>query len=169
MCPKNTEITVGIVIKTEPARDADLRTRLLCPDGIKTFTAAGVLKQNAKLTPCVQLFTIAEFTTVGGKIIGANVLHTNHEITQDIKRYYLACAICNVVSQLPHHEDHGIFELVAHAFSLLCNPCDTRKIYTEFFTALLIELGFDIDERESINTAYLHHLDIKIPDTKMYL
>jgi len=169
MTSKNTEIIAGIVIKTERTKDADLRIRLLCADGLRNLTATGVLKPNAKLNHAVQLFTIAEYTIAGAKIIGANVLHTNHEIAKNIKNYYLACAICEVILQIPHQDDHGVFALVALALAKLCSPADTRAIYTDFFTALLIELGYDIDESQDINTAYAHHLDIKIPNTNAFL
>ena len=183
MNANNTENFVGIVVRAEKSREADIRVRLLTAEGSRTLTATGALKQGAKLTNAVQLFTLAEFSAVGQKLIGAHVMRTNHEITKDIKKYYLACAICEVVNQLYHVEHNdNVFLLTANALAILSaqNPAPdvpappnqpdiVRQVYTEYFTALLIELGYDIDADQDINTAYMRHLDIKIPNTTLYL
>ena len=168
---KNTEIFVGIVISSEKVGESDIRVRILCKcdeikDGVKTFTVTGAQKPNAKLKAGVQLFTIAEFSTVGHKVIGVHVLESNHNITKDIKRYYLACAICEVVSKVMG----AGFELTAEALANLNNPQPTiREIFTEYFSGLLVELGYDIEPHQDISSAYLYNLDIKIPNTRFFL
>ena len=164
MGEKNTEIVLGVVIKTAKVGESNLRVTLLCAGAIKVFTATGVLKKDAKLKASVQLFTIAEFTTIGHKITGAHVLQFGHAITKDMKRYYLACAICEVVGKC-----FGAgFLLTLKAIEQLCaDTVDTRALYTQYFTDLLRELGYDIDGRQDINTAFVQHLDIKIPHTSL--
>jgi len=171
---KNTEVIIGIVVKTDKVKEADVRVRILTAAGLKTVTAVGALKPNAKLKSAVQLFTIAEFSVIGHKLVGAHVLQTNHNITKDIKRFYLACAICEVVAQchgagflltarvleaLDHlGEDHSVTPAACH-----------RGIFTEYFSKLLMELGYDIESDVDLNTAYMRYLDIKIPNTKYFL
>ena len=162
---KNTEIVLGIVVKADKVKEADVRVTLLTAEGLKTCTASGALKAGAKLTSAVQLFTIAEFSIIGSKIVGAHVLQSNHNITKDIKKYYLACAICDVVRRC---EGAG-FLLTARALERLSDAGTPREIYTEYFTALLQELGFDVEPDVDINTSFMRHLDIKIPDTKYFL
>jgi len=162
---KNTEVFVGLVINSEKVKESDLRVRLLCQDELKTFTLQGAQKANAKLKSAAQLFTLAEFSAIGHKIIGAHVLTTNHAITKDIKRYYLACAICEVISKC---RGAG-FMLTIDAFEKLSIGESVRDVYTQYFTALLHELGYGIESTQTINHAYLMHLDIKIPNTKEFL
>ena len=131
----------------------------------KVCVASGASKPNAKLKAAVQLFTIAEFSIVGTKIVGAHVLQTNHKITKDIKKYYLACAICEVVSQL---EGAG-FLLTARALEKLDEGGTPREIFTQYFSELLKELGYDTEPDESISTSFLRYLDIEIPNTKSFL
>ncbi|MCL2228460.1 MAG: recombination protein O N-terminal domain-containing protein [Firmicutes bacterium] len=170
---KNTEIVFGIVIKTKKVAEADLRVTLLCAEGLKNFTASGVLKKGAKLTSSTQLFTIAEFSIIGHKIVGAHVVNPCHDITKDIKRYYLACAICEVVRRVASVGEtkdlQKIFLLTVGALSDLSDGSQTRAVFTEYFTAVLVTLGYGIDEKTDINTAYVRYLDIQIPDTRMYL
>jgi len=172
---KNTENFVGAIIKTENIGECDLRVRVLCAQGVRVFTAVGVRKANAKLKSAIQLFTVAEFSVAGHKIVGAHIMQSNHNIAKDIARYYLACAICEVVPQALSGAGVGdftnVFVLTLHAFDRLnCTECGlTREIFTEYFTALLVELGYDIGAHQDINSAYIEHLDIKIPNTKFYL
>ena len=170
---KNTEIIFGIVIKTKKVSEADLRVTLLCADGVKNLTASGVLKKGAKLTSATQLFTIAEFTTIGHKVVGAHVVNACHDITKDIKRYYLACAICEVVHRIAKMGEgkdlQGVFLKTIEALSDLSDGKGTREVFTDYFTSVLVELGYGIDEKTDVNTAYMRHLDIQIPDTRMYL
>ena len=166
MVAKNTEIIWGIVIKTVKSGESDLRVTMLCKDEIRTLTATGALKKDAKLKAATQIFTVAEFTTIGHKITGAHIHNTNNTISKDIKRYYLACAICEVILQC---RGAG-FELTIQALDTLSSSIvSTRQIYAEYFIALLQELGYDIEPDQDINTAFAQHLDIKIPNTKMYL
>ena len=163
---KNTEIFFGIVIKSEKVGDADIRVRILCMDELKMFTLIGAQKANAKLKAAAQIFTIAEFSAVGHKIIGAHVLNSHHMITKDIKRYYLACAICEVIAQC---QGAG-FLLTARAFEKLSEPDSSiKELFTEYFTTLLDELGYGMEEDQDINSAYIRNLDIKIPNTGIFL
>ena len=168
------EILLGIVVSVSPVRDADVNVRLLTPEGLRTVTAIGARKANAKLKGAVQLFTIAEFSVIGHKITGAHVLHANHSITKDIKRYYLACAICEVISQC---QGAG-FELTTQALAKLggvktpdtdVSPPSVKGVFTEYFTNLLIELGFGVEPDVDLNTAYARYLDIQIPNTRLFL
>lgn len=164
---KNTQILLGIVAKAEKVREHDIRVKLLTAEGLKFFTATGAAKPTAKLKHAIQLFTIAEFSVNGHRITGAHVLQPNHAITKDIKRYYLACAIAEVVAQC-----HGAgFLLTVKALDALNHPerGEPRDIFSEYFSALLVELGYDCEENEDINSAYIRNLDIKIPNTRYFL
>ena len=159
---------LGIVIHSEKIKESDVRIKLLCADGLKNFTLVGAQKPTAKLKVAGQLFCLAEYQSIGHKIAGAHVLETHHGIVKDIKRYYLACAICEVVSRLQVFTQQ-IFNLTLAAFKALSDGASPREIYTEYFVALLRELGFDIEKGQDINTAFVACLDIKIPHTREFL
>ena len=163
---KNTEIVLGIVVKADKVKEADVRVKLLTARGIKTVTAVGAGKANAKLKHVVQLFTIAEFSVIGHRITTAHVVGSNHAITRDIKKFYLACAICEVVAQV---RGAG-FLLTVNALEELCNPnANTRAVFIDYFSRLLLELGYGVEPDEDLNTAYARYLDIKIPNTRHFL
>jgi len=169
---KNTEIFIGIVVHAEKVKEADIRVKLLTAQGLQTFTATGAGKANAKLKSAVQLFIIAEFSVIGHKLVSAHILETNHGITKDIKRYYLACAICEVVAQITKYnvQNTNAFLLTIEALEKLNYPVENcRVIFTEYFSKLLKELGYDVESDVDLNTAYARHLDIKIPNTKYFL
>ena len=163
---KNTENIVGVIIGVDRVGEADARVKILHDGGVRTATAVGVLNPAAKLKGAIQLFCVGEFTLIGQKIIGAYVTNTNFEIASDVKRYYLGCAICEVVARV-----YGSgFRLVCEAFLKLCDKeIGVREIFADFFTRLLRELGYDILPRQDINSAYIQNLDIKIPYTNYFL
>ena len=166
MGAKNTQILMGIVIKADKVREADIRVKLLTVEGLKTFTATGAAKASAKLKHAVQLFTIAEFSVIGHRIVGAHVITPSHYITKNIKCYYLACAICEVVAQC---HGAGMWKTLKALEALDDDHADTRAIFARYFSGLLVELGYDCEEGEDLNTAYARCLDIKIPNTKFFL
>ena len=162
---KNTEIVTGIIVNALKVKEFDVRVKILTAEGLKTCTATGALKPNAKLKSAVQIFTVAEFSLVGTRIIGAHVFETNHAITKDIKKYYLACAVCEVVAQC-----HGAgFLLTVETIEALKHTVSLRDTFTKYFSALLLELGYDIEDDVDLNTAYMRYLDIKIPNTRYFL
>jgi len=167
---------LGIVIHSEKVKEADVKIKVLSPEGLGNFTLRGAQKAVAKLKAAGGLFCLADFNVIEHKaglpykIIGANVIDTHHGITKDINRYYLACAICEVIARC---EGTG-FELTAAALEKLAtaplsnNSGDfLREVYTWYFTELLKELGYDVEDGQDINTAYLRHLDIRIPKWTM--
>ena len=167
----NTQILVGIVIKTDKVRENDIRVRVLSAEGLMTFTATGAAKPTAKLKNAVQIFTLAEFSVIGHRLIGAHVLQSNHAITKDIKRYYLACAIVEVVAACygTNEVGNGFLLTVKALDALNVDYADTRAIFTEYFSGLLLELGYGCEDDEDISSAFIRNLDIKIPNTKFFL
>jgi len=169
---------LGIVIHAEKVKEADVKIQILTPEGLQKFTLTGAQKATAKLKSAAQIFTLADYNIQGHKIIGAHVHDQHFNITRDIKRYYLACAICETVSQIYKHsplverdgaEGDGVFKLTLAAMKSLDDGGNVREIYADYFTALLRELGYDVLPDQSINHAYLQHLDIKIPNTGFFL
>jgi len=154
MSNNNTENFVGLVIGS-----SDERIKILCADGIVTL--------NCKLKVKPQLFSIAEFTTIKQRIITTYIIEQNHELTKDIKKYYLACAICEVVAKIYPNKD--IFLLTVKAFDMLKENNNTREIFTFYFLNLLELLGYGCEHDQDINTAFIRHLDIQIPNTKHFL
>lgn len=149
---KETETMHAIVLKSELVGEADIRCRLLTPEGIKTATATGAVKPKAKLKNAVQLFTIAEFTLTGTKITGAHVLQSGMGLTREMHRYYLACAICETVLAVTHGNDNvaPLFLLTAHSFDTLANTnTSAYKVLISFFTKLLVIMGYDIDTEDT--------------------
>ena len=184
-------IELGIILKTEPFKDNDVRCYILTPAGIKTVYATGARKATAKLKSAVQLFTIAEFSMMGNKLTGAHVLQIGTNIVRDINRYYLACSVCEVLLQLKNL-DNQVFYLTARTIESLNESTSAYKIFINFFTKLLILLGYDIDIPDFKDTdndkiddiklgltdakryvkmicqSYTEHLDIKIPNSDIF-
>lgn len=146
---KEIEVVHGIVLKSDICNEADVRCRLLTPEGIKTATATGAVRPKAKLKNAVQLFSIAEFTLTGAKITGAHVLQSGMSVTREMHRYYLACAICETIlkTNLGNENTATLFLLTAHSFDSLANTdISAYKILLSFFTKLLVILGYDIGD-----------------------
>lgn len=167
-----SKILLGIVVRAEPRKDSDICARVLTSQGLMTLNAIGAQKPTAKLKSSVQPFTIAEFTIIGHRITSAHIIQSGHNIAKDIKKYYLACAICEVVMPCCQHDDDtgGIFEMTVKAFELL-NQSDTncKEVFAWYFSGLLVELGYGVEEDVDLNTSFLRHLDIIIPNTAMFL
>jgi DNA repair protein RecO len=172
---KNTRVLNGIVIKSEKFGENDLRVWLLCEQGITALVATGALKPAAKLKSALQLFTVGEYTAVGRKITGADVVSNNFGITKNIKNYYLACAICEVLIKVFPNEyfdesEPEIFYLTAETFRALCDEnCDKRTTFADYFGALLNFLGYSLSEKQDISGAFVQYLDVKIPNTTFFL
>jgi len=170
---KNTEIFIGTVIKNEKIGEADMRITLLCTDGVRVFTLTGAQKPAAKLKSAAQLLTTAEFTVSGHSVIGAYVLQSYPNIVKDIKRYYLACAICEIVLKvfkgMTEDCDTGFLLTVKALEKLNSETANLKEVFTKYFTELLQSLGYDVEPNQDINTAYLQNLDISIPNTRFFL
>ena len=149
---QETNIVNGIVLRAERHKEADIKIHILTPTDVRVCYVTGVARQGAKMKSAVQLFTIAEFSLTGAKITGAHVLQTSIGIAGQINRYYLACAIAQVVVSLVYDSkntaDEGkvaqIFYLTARSFEMLeRTQVSAYKILINFFLKLLIFLGYD--------------------------
>jgi recombinational DNA repair protein (RecF pathway) len=152
---KTTEVVLGVVLRAERTGDADVRVQILTADGIKTCTATGAAKQGAKMASTIQMFTIAEFSITGSRITGAHVLQLSVNITKEINRYYLACSISETLLTLHGLRAGGqidtasIFLLTARSFETLSEtPTSAYKVFVNFFTKLLVLLGYDVEDFE---------------------
>jgi len=169
--------SLGIILKTAPHREYDLRLSILTAEGLIIATATGAQKPTAKLKAATQLFTIAEFEVTATRLTGARVLSSPMPLTKEINRYYLACSIAEVLLQIKNH-DAQVFLLTARTYEQLIETTTSAyKIFIDYFSKLLTLLGYDIaiSIPESlglaaakklvlqINAAYLEHLDISIP------
>lgn len=68
--------------------------------GIVTVVFKSVKSPNAKLKSAKEIFSFGDFIYVEGKyntVTSAEIISTFYEITKDIKKYYIACAILNIV------------------------------------------------------------------------
>lgn len=184
-------VEIGIILKAEPHGDFGICCHVLIPGGLRIGYASGALKPGAKLKSALQIFTIAEFTFSGKRIIGAHVLQLSLPIARDINRYLLACSVCEVLLSLKNTGEE-IFHLSARTFESLTETTSAYKIFINFYTKLLVLLGYDIDipgfkqiDNDKIDTVplslstakqqikllcecYKKYLDIKIPNSDIF-
>jgi DNA repair protein RecO len=145
---KQTTVETAIVIKASIHREADIRVTLLTPAGTRVLYATGAAKGTAKLKNAVQLFTVGEYTIAGSKIMGAHIIQGGMKIAREINRYYLACAMCEILAKLDDSQNWGqIFYLTARSLqSLEGSEISAYKVFINFFTKLLVLLGYDVVE-----------------------
>ena len=174
---KQTSISLGIILRSTPIGEANLRLHILTAGGLVTATATGAQKPTAKLKSATQIFTVAEFEITASKLTGARVLSSPMPLTKEINRYYLACSIAEVLLQIKNH-DAGIFVQTIRTFeNLIETQTSAYKIFIDYFSKLLTLLGYNIEIEIpkdlglataknlvlKINAAYQEHLDISIP------
>jgi len=177
MTRNQTSATLGIVLKSTPMGESNLRLVILTAGGLVNVTATGAQKPTAKLKAATQIFTIAEFEITATRLTGARVLYSPMPLTKEINRYYLACSIAEVLLQIKNH-DPETFILTARTFEdLISTNTSAYIIFINFFNQLLTILGYDIcleiPEKlgltcakklvKEINAAFIEHLDISIP------
>jgi len=142
----NANIVIGAIIKSERFKESDLRITALTPHGKTTLYAKGTTKPTSKLKGALQLFNLIEFTTIGQNITGAHIITSNIGITRDINRYNLACYVCQTSSQVQDHSSET-FALLIQTLGLLADTeVSCFKIYIWFYSGLLQNLGFGIEE-----------------------
>ena len=162
---------LGIILKTQRCRESDIKCYILTTSGVKIYTATGAQKQTAKLKSAIQLFTIAEFTTVGTRITGAHVIQLGSPIARDINRYYLACSICETLLNLKNTDDQ-IMLLTARTMEHLAHTSiSAYKIFINFYTKLLVLLGYDIDisDFKSVDHDQLDNIQIDLTTAKQHI
>ena len=167
---QQSQISLGIVLKSEKYKEADVRCHILTPTGIKVATATGALRSGAKLKSAVQLFTIAEFTFTGTRVTGAHILQLGNPIARDINRYYLACSISEILLQLKNTGER-IFYLSAKTFEALTETVSAYKIFINFYTKLLVLLGYDVDipDFKNIDNDKIDEVELKLSDARTYI
>ena len=166
-----TQVFLGIVIKTAKVKESNMRVHLLTAEGIKVCEGQGATKPTAKLKAALQLFTIAEFCVLGHRITGAHVLSGGMGITREINRYYLASSICEVLNRLHISENSGsVFVLTAKALEQLkSTDMSCYKVFINYFTKLLGELGYDIEDNHKIFNTFKNTPDDEIDTIKLSL
>jgi len=170
-------ITLGIILKSTPVGEANLRLHILTADGIITATATGAQKPTAKLKASTQIFTIAEFEITTNKLTGARVLSSPMPLTKEINRYYLACSIAEVLLSIKNHDAQMFIHTIRTFEELTSTTTSAYKIFIDYFSKLLTLLGLDTEIKMpddlglavakklvlQINAAFIEHLDISIP------
>jgi len=179
---KKTDVTLGIILKSDRHKEFDTRLSVLTPDGLRTFYSIGSQKPSSKLKSSIGLFNIAEFTVIGTKIINVNILQLSLPISKDINRYYLACSISQVLLQIykanqSDDTNPNVFTLTARCFEYLSTTgVSCYKIFIYFYTNLLILLGYDIDipefkNQDSTSPKFfdLDYIKIDLPTAKNHI
>ncbi|MDD5686651.1 MAG: DNA repair protein RecO [Elusimicrobia bacterium] len=163
--------TVGIVIKKNDFRDYDRVLTLYTSDfGKIKVVAKSVRKSKAKLTSLTELFVVCEFrvflreTADFGKIVGGVIVDSNSLIRYNIKKFYEASYICEVMDALtparqPNTEK---FLLLKESLSIISksafNNKDTSNKKDDFVEKLLHLTGFGIKEDVPLENILQEHL-----------
>lgn len=180
---KPTNIQLGLVLKSTPVGESNLRLSILTATGLITATATGAQKPTAKLKAAAQIFTIAEFEITATRLTGARVLYSPMPLTKEINRYYLACSAADVLLKIKNHDVHIFVHTVRTFEELIETTISAYKIFINFFGGLLSLLGYDIEIEmpenlglttakklvTQINATFMEHLDISIPCVAQFI
>jgi recombinational DNA repair protein (RecF pathway) len=174
---KSTTTALGLVLRADPHREADIRLEILTAEGVLYVTATGAQKPTAKLKHATQIFTTAEFEITANRLTGARVLLSPMPLTREINRYYLAHSIAGICAPFDRI-DPEMFTLTIRTFDELINTDKSVYIiFIEYFGALLKNFGFDLQLKipnplglteakklvDKINETFVHYLDHSIP------
>ncbi|MFH1540553.1 MAG: DNA repair protein RecO [Elusimicrobiota bacterium] len=155
----------AIVIKKTDFHEYDRLLTLYTKDfGKVKVIVKSVRKPKAKLVSLTELFVLAEYRlflrehAVFGKITGGVILDSNPQIRYNVKKYYEACYICEVLDALtPDRQPNAEkFFLLQEKLSLLNKNVLNQK--NDFVEKLLHLTGFGVKKNISMEQNLQEHL-----------
>ena len=139
--------------------------------GIVTVVFRGVKNTNAKLKSAKEMFSFGDFILANGKfkiVTSADIIDSFFDITKDIKKYYVACAILDIIkSILPEGEtSSSLFILTIKCLQMLAyEGVNVYNVINKFLIEVFTGFGysFGVDEcnncGEKLNLSRFLNLD----------
>ena len=155
----NAQSCPGVIIGSNPIRDADLILKIITPhSGKKSILARGARKSFKRFAAAFDLFDIGEFTfrpsrNLDGLLIleeftPSNTNKRSCELRESFEKICCASLICEICDKLSLEEDHTeeqVFELVTGFLTQLPQTETTRELLKKSYTAsvyLLAQAGY---------------------------
>ena len=132
--------------------------------GLQMVVFRGVKGANAKLKSAKEIFSFGDFIYTEGNnkvVISADISNSFYEITKDIKKYYTACAILDVIKTvLPMGESNPqLFVLTLKCLEMLAyENIDNYIVLNKFLISIFEGLGYSFNVNKCNNCG----LDLKI-------
>lgn len=119
--------------------------------GIVTVVFRGVKNANAKLKSAKEMFSFGDFILTEGKtnlVISADIIESFYDITKDIKKYYVACAMVEIVKTVlpPKEPNPKIFLAMIKCLNMLCDESiNYLNIINKFLISVFEQIGYKFD------------------------
>lgn len=116
--------------------------------GIVTVVFRGVKNANAKLKSAKEVFSFGDFILTNGKfniVTSADIIDSFFDITKDIKKYYIACAIIDIIKTvLPEGETNSnIFILTLKCLEMLAyQNVNIYNVINKFLLEVFSIIGY---------------------------
>lgn len=133
--------------------------------GIIPVTFKGVKNANAKLKSAKEMFSFGDFIISESKskvVISADIIESFYEITKNIKKYYVACAILEIIkTALPIGESNPeLFLSTLKCLNLLLDErANIYNVINKFLTHVFEGVGykFALDECNNCGARFINH------------
>lgn len=144
--------TKAIVLSSKDSKDKDKDVLLYSLEKGKLYAKfKGVKNQKSKMKAGKEPFTFGDFFLEEGKagliVTGVNIIESFYNISQDIEKYFEACAIIDVVKKYPIKDsDPSLFILIIKSFKAL-NDEKTQKnmVFLKFLIDFFQNNGYKFD------------------------
>lgn len=137
-----------------------LVTLFTLEQGIISVTFKGVKNPKAKLKSAKEVFSFGDFIYSGGTklVISADIIENFYDLTKDIKKYYVACAMLEVIKTvLPQGEANPqVFLLLIKSLRLLVGGVEPLNVINKFLVNIFKHIGY------SFNTQYCNNCGVKL-------
>jgi len=142
-----------------------LTTLFTLENGIVTVLFKSVKNSNAKLKSAKEIFSFGDFIYTNGAnktVISADIIDTFYNVTKDIKRYYSACAILEIVKTImqPNEANPQLFVNSLKCLKLLAyENVEIFNVLNKFLISVFQAFGykFDLNACNNCGEKFLNH------------
>lgn len=160
-----TKVKAIVLGGTDYKEKDKLITLFTLEQGIVSVVFRGVKNANAKLKSAKEMFSFGDFILAGEKfktVISADIIDNFFDITKDIKKYYVACAIIDIIkSVLPVGEINSkLFVNALKCFKMLAyESIDGFNIINKFLVDTFEDFGykFDLNVCNNCGAEFINH------------
>jgi len=151
----------AIVLGGIDYKEKDMLITLFTLDkGIMGVVFKGVKNPKAKLKSAKEVFSFGDFIYSGStKIVtSADIIESFYDLTKDIKKYYAACAMLEVIKTvMPQGEANPqVFLLLLKSLRLLVGGAAPLNVLNKFLVNIFKHIGY------SFNTEYCNNCGVKL-------
>lgn len=142
-----------------------LITLFTLEQGIVTVVFRGVKNANAKLKSAKEMFSFGDFIFAEGKfntVISADIIDSFFDLTKDIKKYYTACALLDIVkTTIPEKEANPkVFLALLKSLKALTEGVNYYYVINKFLIEIFESLGykFSLNACNNCGNPFFNHI-----------